>query len=146
MVERPNHSWCCERGVSEAGAAARSVVPHGTRGWPSRPFRSESPEWEARKSGTRGEGLLTSDFRLRFQSTFRKRNATSGREISTCVNRRQRICTRAKHSDGRERPHFCAGRAAQKVCGVAPARHRGTVTVFCPRAYRDVIDLNTEKK
>ena len=31
-------------------------------------------------------------------------------------------------------------------CGVAPARHRGTVTMFCPRAYRDVIDLNTGKK
>ena len=27
-----------------------------------------------------------------------------------------------------------------KVCGVAPARHRGTVTVFCPRAYTDVIN------
>jgi hypothetical protein len=27
-----------------------------------------------------------------------------------------------------------------KFCGVAPARHRGTVTVFCPRAYTDVIN------
>jgi hypothetical protein len=27
-----------------------------------------------------------------------------------------------------------------KVCGVAPARHRGTVTVFYPRAYTDVIN------
>ena len=25
-----------------------------------------------------------------------------------------------------------------KFCGVAPARHRGTVTVFWPRAYADV--------
>jgi len=25
-----------------------------------------------------------------------------------------------------------------KVCGVAPGRHPGTVTVFCPRAYRVV--------
>jgi hypothetical protein len=33
-----------------------------------------------------------------------------------------------------------------KFGGVAPARYRGTVTVFCPRAYRDVIDLNTGKK
>jgi hypothetical protein len=30
--------------------------------------------------------------------------------------------------------------AAQKVRGVAPARHRGTVTVFCPREYTDVIN------
>ncbi len=27
-----------------------------------------------------------------------------------------------------------------KFHGVAPARHRGTVTVFCPRAYTDVIN------
>jgi hypothetical protein len=27
-----------------------------------------------------------------------------------------------------------------KFCEVAPARHRGTVTVFCPRAYTDVIN------
>jgi hypothetical protein len=25
------------------------------------------------------------------------------------------------------------------VCGVAPGLHRGTVNVFCPRAYTDVI-------
>jgi len=25
-----------------------------------------------------------------------------------------------------------------RFCGVAPGRHRGTVTVLCPRAYRDV--------
>jgi hypothetical protein len=33
-----------------------------------------------------------------------------------------------------------------KFGGVAPARHARSVTVFCPRAYRDVIDLNTGKK
>lgn len=27
-----------------------------------------------------------------------------------------------------------------KFCGVAPAHHRGTVTVFCPRAYKDVVN------
>ena len=27
-----------------------------------------------------------------------------------------------------------------KFCGVAPARHAESVTVFCPRAYRDVIN------
>ena len=30
--------------------------------------------------------------------------------------------------------------------GVAPARHAGSVTVFLPRAYRDVIDPNSEQK
>lgn len=30
--------------------------------------------------------------------------------------------------------------------GVAPARHAGSVTVFWPRAYRDVIDPNSEQK
>jgi hypothetical protein len=34
----------------------------------------------------------------------------------------------------------------QKVCGVAPARHRGTVTVFCPRACRDVINPECREK
>jgi hypothetical protein len=33
-----------------------------------------------------------------------------------------------------------------KVGGVAPGRHRGTVTVFCPRAYGDVINLNAHEK
>jgi hypothetical protein len=30
--------------------------------------------------------------------------------------------------------------------GVAPARHAGSVTVFWPRAYRDVIERDTEQK
>jgi len=30
--------------------------------------------------------------------------------------------------------------------GVAPARHAGSVTEFWPRAYRDVIDRDTEQK
>jgi hypothetical protein len=34
-------------------------------------------------------------------------------------------------------PLLC-GQSRPKLFGVAPARHRGTVTVFCPRAYTDV--------
>jgi len=33
-----------------------------------------------------------------------------------------------------------------KFRGVAPARQAGSVTVFWPRAYRDVIDRNAEQK
>jgi len=33
-----------------------------------------------------------------------------------------------------------------KFRGVAPARHRGTVTVFCPRAYTNVIDLECREE
>jgi hypothetical protein len=33
-----------------------------------------------------------------------------------------------------------------KVLGVAPARHAGSVTVFCPRAYRDVSKPECIKK
>jgi hypothetical protein len=32
-----------------------------------------------------------------------------------------------------------------KVCGVAPARHAGNVTMFCPRAYKDVINPKCEE-
>jgi hypothetical protein len=32
-----------------------------------------------------------------------------------------------------------------KFSGVAPARHAGSVTVFCPRAYTDVSNANAEK-
>jgi hypothetical protein len=34
-------------------------------------------------------------------------------------------------------PRLC-GQSRPKFCGVTPARHRGTVIVFCPRAYTDV--------
>ena len=40
-------------------------------------------------------------------------------------------------------PLFC-GRAAQKLRGVAPARHAGSVTVFCPRAQRELSRKTTE--
>jgi len=46
----------------------------------------------------------------------------------------------AKHSEGRERPPFGRLPAAQMSVGSLPACHRGTVTVFCPRACRDVIN------
>ena len=48
--------------------------------------------------------------------------------------------TRAKHSEGRERPHFGRPSAAQTPVGSLPACHHVTVTVFCPRAYRNVLD------
>ena len=49
---------------------------------------------------------LTTDFRVSFQTSFRGECRTSRREITRCLNRRKGNCTRAKHSDGRERPHF----------------------------------------
>jgi len=49
-------------------------------------------------------------------------------------------CARAKHSEGRERPHFGRPSAAQTSVGSLPACHHTTVTVFCPRAYRNVFD------
>jgi hypothetical protein len=49
-------------------------------------------------------------------------------------------CTRAKHSEGRERPHFGRPSAAQTPVGSLPAHHHRTVTVFCPREYRNVFD------
>jgi len=33
-----------------------------------------------------------------------------------------------------------------KFCGVAPARHAGSVTVFCPRAYTDVSNPECNKE
>jgi len=54
-------------------------------------------------------------------------------------------CTRAKHSEGRERPHNGRLLAAQTSVGSLPACHRGTVTVFCPRAYRNVSRPGAEK-
>jgi len=36
------------------------------------------------------------------------------------MNERGDICTRAKHPDGRERPHFVRLSAAQKVVGSLP--------------------------
>jgi hypothetical protein len=33
-----------------------------------------------------------------------------------------------------------------KFRGVAPARHAGSVTVFCPRACRDVINRNAQQE
>jgi|SRR5712692_8740638 len=41
---------------------------------------------------------------------------------------------------GRERPHFLAANPPKNFVRVAPARHAGSVTVFCPRAYTDVIN------
>jgi hypothetical protein len=55
-------------------------------------------------------------------------------------------CARAKHSEGRERPHFERPSAAQKSVGSLPASHHRTVTVFCPRACRDVIKPIAESK
>lgn len=49
-------------------------------------------------------------------------------------------CARAKHSEGRERPHFGRPSAAQTSVGSLPACHHITVTVFCPRAYRNAFD------
>jgi hypothetical protein len=34
--------------------------------------------------------------------------------------------------------------AAQKVRGIAPARHAGSVTVFCPRAQRELLRKTNE--
>ena len=31
-----------------------------------------------------------------------------------------------------------------KFCGVTPARHAGSVIVFCPRAYREAIEPECE--
>jgi hypothetical protein len=53
-------------------------------------------------------------------------------------------CTRAKHSEGRERPHFGQPSAAQKSVGSLPACHHKTVTVFCPRAYTNVFDAKSK--
>jgi hypothetical protein len=55
-------------------------------------------------------------------------------------------CTRAKHSEGRERPHFGRPSAAQSSAGSLPARHHRTVTVFCPRAYRNVFDPKSREE
>lgn len=35
---------------------------------------------------------------------------------------------------------LCAAFSRPKFGGVAPARHAGSVTVFCPREYTDVIN------
>src|SRR6266404_888888 len=55
-------------------------------------------------------------------------------------------CTRAKHSEGRERPHFGRLSAAQTSVGSLPACHHRTVTVFCPRAYRNVFDPKSREE
>ena len=34
--------------------------------------------------------------------------------------------------------------AAQKVRGVAPARYAGSVTVFCPRAQRELLRMTSD--
>ena len=101
--------------------------------------------------GARGENLVEAAeegrnylLQLRLQHLLQLGNAHKSRENEEMNDTRMRKVTEKKTPDWAGATPLFRLSAAQKVRGVAPARHARSVTVCCPRAQRELLRRTSE--
>src|SRR6266404_8370568 len=119
-------------------------------------FRAQSESWVAPAQqetslGARGENLVEAAeegrnylLQLRLQHLLQLGDAHKSRENEEMNDTRMRKVTQKKTPDWAGATPLFRLSAAQKVRGVAPARHARSVTVCCPRAQRELLRRTSE--